>query len=1001
MNRTKSLLTLGLAASAITLTVVTTSIQQRTKAYALRQASLRLQSLATSLGEHLHEHAHSSQPLGEITQQWLSLQDEPLSASLSNGSDRPELAATESAARIENGELAAQATLTVKGEDDTTRELTLTLLQPRPSLLAWAQRVTSTLPIAQLSVLCALAVGATYRRTRRNDSAMGRAWSGAQERVAQTLDFLGEGVIIVDRFGKVLFTNNTIADLLASTPKAYVGQHIGAMPWVSPVQSEGTTRTVCPIALGDGHNAHAVAPRCAAGLLDRHGHRRVFQCAPRQISDGHRVYGTLITLDDITKLEEQRLELRLARETAERANQAKGVFLANMSHEIRTPMNGVLGTLELLDDTRIDDRQRTYVSAARESATSLLHLINDILDFAKIESGKLDIEPHEFDLEHCLSTAAQIVRPLAAHKQLELILSAHQTHALRVIGDGHRIRQVVINLAANAIKFTSAGEVEIQVTVSEQRNGQLMLIVAVRDTGIGIPTDRLHRLFQSFSQVDASTTRKFGGTGLGLAISKQLVELMGGEITVRSELGIGSVFEFTIPLRLAATATLEPASGHAPQPTRALVFEANVSARKAISASFSCLGYAAIEISSLDELVACFEEPCESASGITLVAIACAAWNAEHEGIAQRIRRVASTVTIVAMTPDADDQQTEIPDDCAVDLWLRKPTSPSDIAQHLLTTRGPRATAQSEPAQATPHFDGVRILVAEDHPIGQMVIREHLQSMGVSCTIASTGTEAVKLALSEHFALILMDCHLPELDGFQATAAIRRHEATVPGLHNRIVALTASAMTGDRQKCLDAGMDDYLTKPIERRALGEMLAKSLPARDQANAKVRGQTPDIPSMPPTMPTTTTANRMPEATTQPASTGEPSPIDVQTLESRCLHKAELMTQMLSLFESTTADDLSKLTTAAEAHDMPQAGRIAHSIAGCALLVGANSLATHARTIEAMQDGTDETGLETELSALKDEFRRCIAYVESLRTNSTADAKANAERAERQAA
>lgn len=515
-------------------------------------------------------------------------------------------------------------------------------------------------------------------------------------------------------------------------------------------------------------------------------------------------------------LERHERDLRAAKEAADRASLVKSEFLANMSHEIRTPMNGVLGMCGVLEKTTLDTVQQSYLRTIQGSAKSLLRIINDILDVSKLESGRLHLELIDFDLREQIEETLGLLAGEAYRKDLELVGLIGDRVPLYVRGDPIRLHQVLTNLLSNALKFTEHGEVVLEVIVQEG-NG---ICFIVRDTGIGMTETQQTGIFDAFVQADGSTTRKYGGTGLGLTISRQLVELMGGALTVRSAPGQGTEFAFTLPIPTVASALAIAPSAWRDQPV--LVVDDNATSRQALSHYLQAFGMRPTAVASgADALV----ELRQAAAMNQAYPLALLDWDMPlMDGLTLariiRAERSLAAMHLILMAAEQDLNEWSV-----VEGWLSKPIRFQGLYEAIARLLGsgyaqPVMTPDSEHALEW-HLEGKRILVVEDNPVNQLVCQAMLARLGLQVELADNGVAALQALDREPFDLVLMDCQMPEMDGYQATKAIRVRERVRPGVHLPIVALTAHALSGDREKCLAAGMDDYLGKPFQ---IGELEA---------------------------------------------------------------------------------------------------------------------------------------------------------------------------------
>ncbi len=681
------------------------------------------------------------------------------------------------------------------------------------------------------------------------------------------------------------------------------------------------------------------------------------------------------------ELARRTVELEAASAAAEAASTAKSQFLANMSHEIRTPLNGVVGALELLDRTNLDARQSRYARMATVAGTTLLSLINDILDYSKLGAGKMDLETIDINIAGLCSELNDMFTKRVEEKNISLSCEVSPLLPRIVRGDPTRLRQVLLNLISNALKFTSEGGVVVRATPESRDREVAVIRFTVTDSGIGIPPERVDRLFKSFSQVDASTTRRYGGTGLGLAICKSIVDIMGGQIGVCSEPGNGSTFWCTVPFLVPEDQGVNDRNADRRlQDCRILLLTDNADEQGAIPALLTGWKFRN-QLAAPDEAgLALALGPYAGTSPFDLILLGAPTLGRAME-LAHRIssdNRSENTALLMLINEaDEDALDPRRLRAAGVAAWARRPVTDSDLLDAIVAAiaacrkpvNAPPAVANSTARSVLSGAFQTRILVAEDNEVNQTITTELLSDAGYLCFVAPNGRRAVEEVLTGRYDAVLMDCQMPELDGFEASKLIREAEqqgkvtsrriAPTGQSHIPIIALTANALPPDRERCLSAGMNDYLTKPLNPDAMIATIQRYCP-------------PESPSATPPVPTP-----LPRGIGAPASDiPPPAPhvlpadlpvLDLDDFRARCRGKTLLMASILEKFSALARGHLSECRESVEHSDAERTARTAHTLRGASANIGAKRLAAAALSLELAAKSADLEGIKLEVPKL----------------------------------
>ena len=777
------------------------------------------------------------------------------------------------------------------------------------------------------------------------------------ERVSETL---GEGLYVQDPNGRCVYMNSEAERLLGWSRADFLGRPVHDTIHTS-ADGQPIPQDACAI-------MRDLLARGEASMEDQYFQRKDGTCFPvslasRAIRDEQgAITAVVVAFEDISsrKLVEQ--ALRQAKDEAEQANRVKSDFLANMSHEIRTPMNGIIGMTALTLETELTPEQREYLLMVKSSADALLDIVNDILDLSKIEAGKMPLDASEFSLEHLLRETMHSLAVRAHQKHLELLLHVAPDAPSTVVGDAGRLRQVIVNLVGNAIKFTPHGEVEVTVRRLASPVASLAcLSFSVRDTGIGIPEDKFRSIFESFSQADSSTTRQYGGTGLGLTISAQLVELMGGQITLHSVVGQGSTFTFV--LNLPVTTDHTPPSVQQNSILRGmpvLLVDDNSTSRELLRDMLHSWHMQPVLCDNVVSAESALRHAHEAGSPYPLLICDSDMPDANGFALVAQTKDISpSTVNLVLLASQGQRSQVAASLD-SVGGYVVKPVAQSELLDAIMTALGFQAELKDTlgpPEEQSTQSHSLEILLAEDNDVNQALAIRLLEKLGHKVQLARNGAEAIQMWRDGHFQVILMDVDMPVMNGYQATREIRLLETSLGSSRTPIIAMTAHAMRGVREECMRHGMDGYVSKPINTELLLHELQGVTPTTHPADGLV-AQHAD--ALPPTQP--------------PALVGKVA--DLASTRATLDNDRDLFDEIVQLYRRDAPGQLAHTRDACLRGDMDTARRGAHALKGMVGVFDAERSMRAAQALERCTDPQFAPALLAQMESALQELEQAIA-------------------------
>jgi two-component system, sensor histidine kinase and response regulator len=830
-----------------------------------------------------------------------------------------------------------------------------------PSALNHAINI-SDLGVASVTLITVLMLGLVFVTSivDRNFSRQTLALEGSEQRYRLIVESTFDAFVALDDAGQITDWSTQAESMFGWNRDKAIGKSVSEI-FPSDKNGEDTD-----------HNLRALLARKAGRFQERieltarrrDGHEFPTEAAISSLQLGEKSLFTAF-VHDVTKRKKEEREKEAAKAAAEEGSRVKSEFLANMSHEIRTPLNGVIGMTDLALETELTREQRDYLDTVKLSADALLSVINSILDFSKIEAGKVDLEAVDFELRDCMESALKTLALRADEKGLELLCDVTTEVPDTVMGDPGRLRQILVNLVGNAIKFTDQGEVALRVEVERTEGHQVTLHFVVSDTGIGIAPEKAESIFESFAQADTSTTREYGGTGLGLTISKRLVELMGGRIWIESELGVGSHFHFTIQI-VRSEAKLSTADGITPPEmlagVKVLVIDDNRTNRRILEGLLKSWGMEPTVVPGAEEALVALDESKKTGLSFQLIVTDMHMPKMDGFGLVERIKQTggSATATIMMLTSGGHRGDAARCQHLGISAYLLKPVRKMELREAIAKVLG----ANHGPAVPTPMVtrdslqeerDPVKmldILLAEDNIVNQKLAVRLLEKRGHKVVVAGNGREALAALTHRSYDLVLMDVQMPEMDGITATTLLREREK-LTGAHQVVIAMTALVMKNDRERCLEAGMDGYLAKPIRAPELDEVLESRMVQQ------------------------TTLHR----TESPVPAPGRSPVNVDELLDRLDGDRVFLSELTELFREDYPRQVSAIHEAIQRNDAHGVKQASHALKGALSNLAASEAREMAANLERLGISGDLASASTALDGLEKELARAMESLDAL--------------------